>query len=99
MLDPPTADALRAEVRGICARWRAEGRYVPRSDSWLRSPDPGFSKELAARGLIGMTWPAPYGHGRTNVLRLAVTEELLRAGAPVALHWIADRQIGPAILR
>jgi alkylation response protein AidB-like acyl-CoA dehydrogenase len=26
-------------------------------------------------------------------------EELLRAGAPVAAHWVADRQIGPAILR
>jgi len=32
-------------------------------------------------------------------MRLVVTEELLRAGAPVAAHWIADRQIGPAILR
>jgi alkylation response protein AidB-like acyl-CoA dehydrogenase len=28
-----------------------------------------------------------------------VTEELLRAGAPIAAHWIGDRQIGPAILR
>ena len=28
-----------------------------------------------------------------------ITEELLVAGAPVAAHWIADRQIGPAILR
>src|SRR5690606_17548873 len=31
--------------------------------------------------------------------RLVITEELLVAGAPVAAHWIADRQIGPAILR
>jgi alkylation response protein AidB-like acyl-CoA dehydrogenase len=31
--------------------------------------------------------------------RLVVTEELLRAGAPVAAHWVAERQIGPAILR
>jgi alkylation response protein AidB-like acyl-CoA dehydrogenase len=28
-----------------------------------------------------------------------VTEELLRAGAPVAAHWIGDRQIGPTLLR
>ena len=95
----PTPDELRAEVRELCAQWRRDGRYIPRSDSWLRSPDRAFSKELAARGLLGMTWPTPYGRGLGQLHRLAVTEELLRAGAPVALHWIADRQIGPAILR
>lgn len=95
----PTPEELRQEVRALCEERRAAGLHVPRSDSWLRSPDAEFSKELAARGLIGMTWPAPYGRGLGNVHRLAVTEELLRAGAPVALHWIADRQIGPAILR
>ncbi|MFR9807119.1 acyl-CoA dehydrogenase family protein [Pseudonocardia sp. RS010] len=99
MVENPSEQALREEVRELCADWRTAGRYVPRADSWLRSPDLAFSKEMAARGLIGMTWPAPYGRGLGNVHRLAVTEELLRAGAPVALHWIADRQIGPAILR
>ncbi|MDY7091254.1 MAG: acyl-CoA dehydrogenase family protein, partial [Actinomycetota bacterium] len=29
----------------------------------------------------------------------AVVEELLAAGAPVAAHWIADRQMAPSILR
>ncbi|MFF3566558.1 acyl-CoA dehydrogenase family protein [Nocardia jiangxiensis] len=87
-------------VRNVTADWRRAGRYVPRSDSWLRSFDPEFSKELAARGLIAMTYPRELtGHVRTNVERLAVTEELLRAGAPVAAHWIGDRQIGPAIMR
>ncbi len=31
--------------------------------------------------------------------RFVVVEELLAAGAPVAAHWIADRQSGPLILR
>jgi alkylation response protein AidB-like acyl-CoA dehydrogenase len=31
--------------------------------------------------------------------RYAVTEELLAAGAPVAAHWVADRQIGPTLMR
>ncbi|MFJ5830701.1 acyl-CoA dehydrogenase family protein [Streptomyces sp. NPDC093089] len=92
--------ALRAQVRELTAEWRDAGRYTPRSDSWLRSFDLDFSKELAARGLIAMTYPQEFGGaGRTNVERLAVTEELLRAGAPVAAHWIGDRQIGPAVLR
>jgi alkylation response protein AidB-like acyl-CoA dehydrogenase len=95
-----SADELRWRVRDLVAQWRAAQRFVPRSDSWLRSYDPAFTKELAQRGLIGMTWPRRYGGGEySNVDRLAVTEELLRAGAPVSAHWIADRQIGPAILR
>jgi acyl-CoA dehydrogenase len=91
---------LRSQVRDLVAQWRAEQRFAPRCDSWLRSYDPAFTRELAKRGLIGMTWPRRYGGGEySNVDRLAVTEELLRAGAPVSAHWIADRQIGPAILR
>lgn len=47
-----------------------------------------------------MTVPAEYGgHGRSFVERFAVTEELLAAGAPVAAHWIADRQIVPSLLK
>lgn len=91
---------LREQVRELCASWRAEGRYRPSPDSWLRSFDLSFSKELARRGWIGMTWPREFGGGeQSNLARLVVTEELLRAGAPVAAHWIGDRQIGPAILR
>ncbi|MGH3392881.1 MAG: acyl-CoA dehydrogenase family protein, partial [Actinomadura sp.] len=99
-MDDPGQAALRAEVRELIARRRAEGRHTPGSDSWLRGFDLDFSKELAARGLIGMTWPVEHGgRGLRNVDRLAVTEELLRAGAPVAAHWIGDRQIGPSVLR
>lgn len=93
-------DALRQQVRELTGSWLAAGRYTPRSDCWLRSFDLDFSRALAARGLIGITWPVEFGGGGLDARsRLVVTEELLRAGAPVAAHWIADRQIGPAILR
>jgi alkylation response protein AidB-like acyl-CoA dehydrogenase len=47
-----------------------------------------------------MTFPRQYGGTDTGALhRFVVTEELLAAGAPVAAHWIADRQSGPALLR
>ena len=89
-------DGLRKVVRDLVSAWE----FTPRCDAWMRGYDPAFSTELARRGLIGMTWPAAVGGGaRSNLERLVVTEELLRAGAPVAAHWIADRQIGPAILR
>ena len=47
-----------------------------------------------------MTWPLKYGgHERSAIERYVVIEELLAAGAPVAGHWIADRQTGPLLLR
>jgi alkylation response protein AidB-like acyl-CoA dehydrogenase len=87
---------LRRRVRDLAGGWD----FTPQCDAWMRAHDPAFSRELARSGLIGITWPAGLGGGgRTNMARLVVTEELLRVGAPVAAHWIADRQIGPAILR
>lgn len=97
---PADLTELRARVRAVVERWSTQRGFTPRCDAWLRGHDPDFSRELAAHGWIGMTWPAELGGGDRSALeRLVVTEELLRAGAPVAAHWIADRQIGPAILR
>jgi alkylation response protein AidB-like acyl-CoA dehydrogenase len=64
----PSPAELRQQVRELTGRWRAEGRYVPRNDSWLRGFDLDFSRELAALGLIGLTWPVEYGgRGLPNV--------------------------------
>jgi alkylation response protein AidB-like acyl-CoA dehydrogenase len=94
-------DSVAAARRGVRALIAESGmtRYA-QCDAWMRGHDLAFTKELAAHHLIGLTWPREFG-GRdaSNVERLVVTEELLRVGAPVAAHWIADRQIGPAILR
>ena len=47
-----------------------------------------------------MSFPRRYGgHERSMLERYVVIEELLAAGAPVAAHWGADRQVGPMILR
>ncbi|MCF2533644.1 acyl-CoA dehydrogenase family protein [Yinghuangia soli] len=93
-------EELRREARDLIGQWRDAARFQPRSDNWMRGFDGDFSRELAKRGLTGLTWPREYGgQGRGQLARLAVNEELLRAGAPVAAHWIGDRQIGPAVMR
>lgn len=62
--------------------------------------DRHFSRDLGARGWLGMALPREYGGGgRTAVERLVVVEELLSVGAPVGWHWVADRQSGPSIAR
>ncbi len=93
---PPDSDDLRQQVRAFLGEYD----FTPRVDSWLSGFDPALSQELGARGWLGMTWPAAYGgHERSALDRFVVNEELLAAGAPVAAHWIADRQTGPTLLR
>jgi len=97
---PPHAAALRADVRAFLAQERAAGAWTPRVDVWLSGWDERFTAELGRRGWLGMTIPTVYGgRGASPLERYVVTEELLAAGAPVAAHWIADRQIGPTLMR
>lgn len=97
--DTPQLRALREEVRAFIEEQRAQGHLPVRVDTWLTGWDEGFSLALAGRGWIGMTVPPEYGgHGRSHLERFVVTEELLAAGAPVAAHWIADRQVVPSLL-
>lgn len=98
--DLADAAPLRAEVRAFLAEQLSAQAFVPSVDGWLSGWDEAFTAALAARGYLGMTIPEQYGgHGRSHLERFVVTEELLAAGAPVAAHWIADRQIVPALLK
>lgn len=103
-LRPARMDAscreLRAEVRQFIAAEIAAGTFTPACDNWLRGADRDFSRKLGRRGWLGMTWPRAYGgHERSQRERFVVIEELLAAGAPVAAHWLAERQVGPTLLR
>ena len=92
--------ALRAAVREFLADELAAGRFTPQVDSWIAGWDPEFTRRLGEHGWLGMTIPSEYGgHDRSHLERYVVTEELLAAGAPVAAHWVADRQVGPSLMR
>lgn len=90
---------LQREVRGFLAEELPRGTFAP--GLGMGAPrDRGFSAKLAGRGWLGMALPARYGgHDRSAVERFVVAEELLRWGAPVGHHWVADRQSGPIINR
>ena len=91
---------LREEVRRFLSEERTSGGFTPQADCWVSAADCEFSRKMGARGWLGMTWPKAFGgHERPNAHRYVVTEEMLAAGAPVAAHWIADRQTGAHILR
>ncbi len=99
-IDAAATSALRTEVREFVAEQLSAGSFTPSVDAWLSGWDENFTAALAQRGWLGMTVPTEYGgHGKTFVERFVVAEELLAAGAPVAAHWIADRQIVPSLLK
>lgn len=96
---PAAAEAFRAEVKHFLGEHLPPAPVDIRARSWMGF-DADFSRRLAARGWIGLTLPASYGGAGMDALRrFVLVEELLAAGAPVAAHWIADRQSGPLILR
>lgn len=96
---PAHDEALRPLVRAFLQKTLADRPADRRARSWAAF-DGDFSRALAARGWVGLTLPREYGGaGRNAFARFVVVEELLNAGAPVAAHWIADRQSGPLILK
>jgi alkylation response protein AidB-like acyl-CoA dehydrogenase len=96
---PPDDEALRPAVRAFLRERLTQLPLDRRARTWMGF-DVEFSRDLAARGWLGLTLPKAYGgQGRSYFARFVVSEELLSAGAPVAAHWIGDRQSAPLILR
>lgn len=96
---PVDLPALRSEIRAFIRANMPPGDSARRLNCWA-VPDREFSRALGRAGYIGMIWPKRYGgHERHPLERYTVLEELLAAGAPVGLHWIADRQSGSLLLR
>lgn len=95
---PSSDEDLRSKVRDLIARSTDGMPLDQRARSW-QGFDRQFSRALGAEGFLGLTLPRRYGgQERGPFARFVVVEELLSAGAPVAAHWIADRQSAPLLL-
>jgi alkylation response protein AidB-like acyl-CoA dehydrogenase len=95
---PDADEAIRPAIRAIADEAAAAAAADRRARSW-QGYDPAFSRRLGEAGFLGLTLPKRYGgHERGPFARFVVVEELLAVGAPVAAHWIADRQSAPLIL-
>jgi alkylation response protein AidB-like acyl-CoA dehydrogenase len=96
---PPEDEALRAPIRGFLEEALRDRPPEVLARSWMAF-DADFSRTLARKGWVGLTFPVEYGGGgRSAFARFVLAEELLAVGAPVSAHWIADRQSGPLILK
>ena len=96
---PESTDKLRSEVRKFLLKSQTELGWTPRSN-FMSTFSAKFSKSIGEMGWLGLTWPKKYGGQEKSALqRFVVTEELLAAGAPVAAHWVAERQSGPLLIK
>jgi len=96
---PASLEPLRKEVRTFLAEAARNWSGWKVGHSWTGF-DREFSREVGARGWIGMTWPKAFGgHERSGLERYVVVEEMLAVGAPLGAHWFGDRQSGPLLLR
>jgi alkylation response protein AidB-like acyl-CoA dehydrogenase len=96
---PADAESLRPAVRAFLGEALAGRAPADRARTWT-AWDADFSRALSARGWIGLTLPVKYGGaGLTPFHRFVAVEELLVAGAPIAAHWIGDRQSAPLLLK
>jgi acyl-CoA dehydrogenase len=97
---PPECQRLRQEVRAFLAQELEAGTFSPHGGGIDGAYSAEFSRKVGARGWIGMTWPRKYGgQERSYLERYVVTEEFRIANAPVRLHFVADRQSGPVLLK
>ena len=96
---PSEDEALRSGIRAFLTARTAGMPAERRARSWSGF-DRDFSKALGAEGFLGVTFPETYGgQARSPFARYVITEELLNIGAPVAAHWIGERQSGPLLLK
>ena len=56
----PEAEALRSEVREFLCEEKRVNPWSPNSD-FGSGFSPAFTKAIATKGWIGMTWPKKYG--------------------------------------
>jgi len=91
--------AFRQEVRAFLKRELSKGIYPKGNNCFVHQFSKAFSKEVAKKGWIGLAWPQEYGgKGWGYVDRTIMLEEMFMAGAPMAYHFIGDRQVGPGII-
>ncbi|MFN0096749.1 MAG: acyl-CoA dehydrogenase family protein [Dehalococcoidia bacterium] len=89
----PSQQAFRSELQTFLA-----ATVTP--DRAQRGIDRDFSKAVAARHWIGTAWPIEYGGGGLGpVEQMIYNEEMILANAPRGYHFVAERQVGPSLIR
>lgn len=87
-------DEIREFLREELPKYGAEG--TEQGDGVNKA----FSARLGQKGWIGLAWPREYGgQGLGYIDRLIYQEEMAIHAAPIGYHHVAERQIGPSVIK
>lgn len=90
---------FRMEVREFLEEELKKGTFKRRSNYFMEESSPEFSRKLAAKGWLGLTWPKKYGGAEASYVdRAVLMDELLTYNPPLMYHLFGERQIGPALI-
>lgn len=93
-------EKLRQEVRAFVEAEVAANSFKVTSKAIVAEASREFSQKMAKRGWIGLNWPKEHGGaGLGQVEKMILLEELFKYQAPVGYHFMAERQIGPALIK
>jgi alkylation response protein AidB-like acyl-CoA dehydrogenase len=91
---------LRRQVREFVEAEVAAGTFEVTSKAIVAEVSKSFSRKMARRGWIGINWPKEYGgQGKGQVDKMIMLEEMYKYQAPTGYHFMAERQIGPALMK
>jgi alkylation response protein AidB-like acyl-CoA dehydrogenase len=99
--------AEEASFRDEVSAWLANELRQPylaglaeRSATEFFGVEPEFSRRLGEAGYLGITTPAEHGGaGRSHVEQALLQNEIARHRAPILGHFVAEREVLPALLR
>ena len=90
---------FREEVRSFLKAEIKQGTFVPKLNAYMEGFSKQFSKKMAEKGWIGLTWPKEYGGlGKGYMERTILLEQLMKVEAPFSYHFVGERQIAPALM-
>jgi alkylation response protein AidB-like acyl-CoA dehydrogenase len=93
-------EEFRREVKAFLGTELEAGTFTITTRELVGLSSFEFSRKMAQRGWIGMTWPRQYGgQERTYIEKTILNEELCKVHAPVLYHFLGDRQVGPALIK
>ena len=92
-------EQFRKDVREFLEEEIEKGTFKVKSNYFIAEASQEFSRKLAEKRWLGMTWPEEYGGGnRSYIDRLILMEELMRFQAPLMFHFFGERQMGPGLI-
>lgn len=93
-------EEFRREVIDFLQAEKEAGTFETRCGDIAGECNQSFSRKMAEKGWLGLTWPREYGgQGRSYVEKILMNEELFKYRAPIGYHFLAERQVGPALIK